>query len=94
MSRIKSGAVWHLRNQNTPGTPDVPVFTYGGSTHKPITGDWNADGIDTVGVTYTVGCCISWALINYNVSGSPSYPVFSYGGSAAKRLAGNWDGLY
>ncbi len=40
---------WILRNSNSSGDPDID-FVYGRTGDRPLTGDWDGDGTDTVGV--------------------------------------------
>jgi hypothetical protein len=44
-------AAFFLRNSNTGGVADI-TFTFGpaGSGFMPIVGDWNGDGVDTIGL--------------------------------------------
>ena len=70
-----------LRNFNQPGPADV-VFSYGpvGMSIFPIKGDWNGDGIDTIGVyDQATG---AFFLRNSNSPG-PANIVFTYGAAGA-----------
>jgi hypothetical protein len=77
---------WYLRNDNSAGPPDAGTFPYGGVGWTPVMGDWNGDGIATVGVVDTTNasgppCCsfAVWYLRNENSPGAPdaSYPYGS-----------------
>jgi hypothetical protein len=47
----QSHYVWMLANMNLLGMPDVTSFAYGSAhTDIPLTGDWNHDATETVGV--------------------------------------------
>jgi carbonic anhydrase len=51
-------AFWYLRSSNDSGPPDVSndvPFAYGLVGWLPVTGDWNADGIDTIGIVDPTG---------------------------------------
>ena len=41
---------WYLRNSPSPGGPEVPPFAFGTVGYRPVTGDWDGDGLDGVGV--------------------------------------------
>ncbi|MEP7287335.1 MAG: choice-of-anchor Q domain-containing protein [Chloroflexota bacterium] len=61
---------FYLRRTNTTGFADI-TSTYGDSNSLPIVGDWNGDGIDTVGVyDKTTG------LFSLSDSGTPSTPTY------------------
>ena len=72
------------REAATPGAPAGILFL-------PITGDWDGDGDDTVGI-YSVQSG-SFFLRNSNASGGADL-VFSFGpeGPGYNPLAGDWDG--
>jgi V8-like Glu-specific endopeptidase len=80
---------WYLRNSNSPGTPDAGAFAYGGAGWTPVVGDWNGDGITTVGVVDPNG---TWYLNNANGAGAPSIAPFAYGAGGWVPLVGDWDG--
>ena len=44
-------ATFHLRNSNTPGNPDLSI-DYGTAGYRPIVGDWDGNGTDTIGVLF------------------------------------------
>ena len=46
--RPSNGALY-LKNANTTGYADL-ILNYGLPGDKPVTGDWNNDGIDTIGI--------------------------------------------
>jgi len=80
---------WDVVNRNQNGIPPSQHirFPYGRATDKPIVGDWNGDGIQTVGVVRGS----TWYLRNSNSTGSADI-VFSYGRSTDIPIAGDWDG--
>src|SRR5262249_2580439 len=48
--------IWQIRQSNSGGPaaffPDGPLFAYGsgGGNSRPVVGDWNGDGVTTIGV--------------------------------------------
>jgi hypothetical protein len=82
-----STATWYLRNENSPGAPDIPPFAYGASYMKPVVGDWNGDGKWTVGV-YDPSGNGAWLLRNRNTPGAPDVPPFAYGAPTWTPVAG------
>ncbi|MGH2487289.1 MAG: hypothetical protein ACRDHE_14875, partial [Ktedonobacterales bacterium] len=64
-----------LRNSPSSGPADN-IITYGSTTDIPITGDWNGDGIDTVGVYNPVTG--QFFLSDINASGMPVTHVFTF----------------
>ena len=68
-----------------------PPFIFGALGSLPLTGDWNGDGVDTIGVfnpnTGVMG------LNNTNTSGNGIGDlVFNFGQSGDVPVAGEWDG--
>jgi len=77
-----------LKNTNATGPHDID-FDFGDATDNPVTGDWNADGTDTIGVhrpstTY-------FYLRNSNSNG-PHDISFYYGDYTDLPVTGNWNG--
>ncbi len=85
---IYKNGVFSLRNSNSTGPADITV-TYGGAaSHLPITGDWNGDKIDTIGI-YDTNTGV-FQLRDSNTAGAPDY-VFTLGNPGDTPLAGKWD---
>lgn len=85
---FKSGS-WYMRASYTTGSADH-VVSYGASYAKPVCGDWDGDGVDTVGVFDGQ----NWYLRDSNLPGAPDYTV-SFGPSDYARstaVTGDWDG--
>ena len=82
--RPSNGAMY-LKFQNTPGFADVQTV-YGTAGDVPVTGDWNNDGIDTIGI-YRNG---TFFLRNTNTAG-PADIVFPFGQSGDLPVAGDWN---
>jgi hypothetical protein len=83
-------AAWYLRNTNTSGAPDIGPFFYGLPSWSPVVGDWNGDGLTTVGAVDTSSG--TWYLRNENSNGAPDQGVFQYGAPGWIPLAGDWTG--
>jgi hypothetical protein len=76
-----------LKNQNTTGFADIQI-NYGIPGDRPVTGDWNDDGIDTIGI-YRNGM---FMLRNSNTIGFADL-VFGLGIPGDMPIAGNWDAV-
>ena len=63
------------------------AFGYGAADDVPVTGDWNGDGVDTVGV-FRDGV---WYLNNSN-SGGAADLSFTYGRAGDTPVVGDWNG--
>jgi hypothetical protein len=88
-----STATWHLRNENSAGTSTTNPFSYGGVNWKPVIGDWNKDGLDTVGVVEpSANGFATWYLRNSNSAGAPDITPFQYGLASWIPVIGDWDG--
>ncbi|MCA9893867.1 MAG: S8 family serine peptidase [Anaerolineae bacterium] len=77
---------WYLRNSNTSGFADLN-FVYGEPSDQVITGDWDGDGIDTVGI-FRNG---TFYLKNDNAQGNADI-VFDFGQATDIPIAGDWNG--
>ncbi len=79
---------WYLRNSNTSGQADI-YATYGGDpSDLPVVGDWDGDGIDTLGV-YRVSEG-RFYLSNSNVGPTSTYVVVLFGNPNDTPFAGKW----
>src|SRR5215213_5511871 len=74
-----------LKNSNTTGFADIS-FTFGLPGDLPIVGDWNGDGIDTVGV-FRDGV---FFLKNSNTDGFADL-VVPFGQAGDLPVVGDWD---
>jgi glucose/arabinose dehydrogenase len=79
-------ASWYLRNSNSTGPYNTKV-TFGQVGDVPVVGDWDGDGIDTVG-TFKNGV---WYLRNTNTSG-PYELRINYGQTGDIPVVGDWNG--
>lgn len=80
---------FYLRFTNTPGFADRDFF-YGLADDAPVIGDWNGDGVETIGV-FRQG---QFFLRNSNTAGFADLPVIAIAGTQPGDipLAGDWDG--
>jgi hypothetical protein len=84
---------WFLTNSknvnNSSPAADVPVFTFGAAGDLPLAGDWDGDGIDTIGVFRP--SINTFLLRNSNTGGAPDIS-FQFGIAEDLPLAGDWNG--
>lgn len=83
--RPSNGALY-LKNQNSSGFANL-YLTYGIPGDYPVAGDWNGDGIDTIGV-YRNG---TFYLRNSNTNGIADL-AFSFGTAGDQPVVGDWNG--
>ncbi len=76
----------YLKNTNTTGFADVAI-NYGAGGDYPITGDWDGNGTDTIGI-YRNGM---FYLRNSNTLGFADI-VVPFGAPGDQPVAGDWDG--
>jgi hypothetical protein len=81
-----SNGAFYLKNANTIGVPDF-TFTYGMGGDYPVTGDWDGNGTDTIGI-YRNGV---FYLRNSNTAGIAD-TYFGFGSPGDQPIAGDWDG--
>lgn len=84
---VYSNGVFYLRNSNTPGAADI-VVPFGSPGNLPVVGDWNGDGVDTVGA-YIVELGV-FILRDSNTAGAPDH-AFVMGNPGDEPIAGKWD---
>src|SRR5258708_6697095 len=77
-------AQWFLRTSPTSGAADIS-FPYGDPGDLPIVGDWNGDGVDTVGVVRGS----TFYLRNSNSAGAADVS-FVYGDPGDTVIVGDW----
>lgn len=72
------------------------TLNFGQFGDLPVVGDWNGDGIDTVGVYRIINGSGNWLLSNSpNVSGTTpvvDVPVFAFGLPGQLPVVGDWNG--
>ena len=81
-----SQLVWYLRQVEGPGDPDL-VIRYGRPGDIPIVGDWNGNGVHTIGVVRGN----RWLLRNSNSAG-PADLEFTFGEVGDIPVVGDWNG--
>jgi len=75
-----------LKNKNETGIAEIAI-NYGMAGDQPVTGDWNNDRIDTIGV-------LRGNMFYLRNSNSVGYADISFalGNSGDMPIAGDWDG--
>jgi hypothetical protein len=82
----QTALTWYLRQTEGPGQPEV-IFNYGQPGDIPVVGDWNGDGVSSIGVVRGN----QWLLRNSNNTGNPEI-VFTFGEPGDIPVVGDWDG--
>ena len=82
---VVAGTTWTLGGAQPGAT--LPPFTYGTRPLTPIMGDWNCDGLNTVG-TFERG---TFRLNDQNDSSDPEH-TFVFGDPRGFAVAGDFDG--
>jgi hypothetical protein len=77
-----------LRNSNTAGDADLS-FVFGDPSDIPLAGDWDGDGVDTIGVYRS--STAQFFLRNSNSAGEPDI-VFAFGTAGDVPIVGDWNG--
>lgn len=80
-----SNGLLYLKNSNVSGFADA-ALNYGLPGDYPVTGDWDGNGTDTIGI-YRSG---SFYLRNSNTLGFAEI-VFAFGQPGDQPIAGDWD---
>lgn len=83
---VVNGSTFSMRDTLTTGSP-TSSFNFGNPGDYPVFGDWNGDGVATVGVVRGN----VWTLRNSNSAGAPSV-TFAYGLPGDIPVVGDWDG--
>jgi hypothetical protein len=83
--RPSNGALY-LKYQNSSGFADADLF-YGSPGDRGLAGDWDGDGIDTIGI-FRAG---RFLLRNQNTPGYADLD-FAFGSAADLPIVGDWDG--
>jgi hypothetical protein len=77
---------WYIRQIEGPGDPEL-IVEYGQAGDIPVVGDWNGNGVHTVGVVRGN----RWLLRDSNSSGGATYD-FTFGQSGDIPVVGDWNG--
>lgn len=80
-----------LANGNADGGGGAAGFTLGNPGDAPIAGDWNADGVDTVGLVRPTAGAPEWIQAASNAT-STGFTAFGFGNPGDLPLAGDWNG--
>ena len=93
---IPGTKTFQLRNSNSNGGADLQFnfsVASGGGFIKPVAGDWNGDGIDTIGIMVRniIGTGTTFALRNTNSGGAADVTV-GLGSISDLPVTGNFDG--
>jgi hypothetical protein len=95
VARVANGRlVWYFTNRNTdPTVSSTLVYgsVVGGVPDTPVAGDWDGDGVSSVGVTRHSGTRLVWFLNNSTASHNIHH-YFAYGLTGDRGLVGDWDG--
>ncbi|WP_164461602.1 gamma-glutamylcyclotransferase family protein [Neoactinobaculum massilliense] len=78
--------LFYLNNSWQGGKADIG-FVFGRPTDTPVSGDWNGDGTDTIGVHRSN----MYYLREANSGGTPAH-TFAYGRTTDAPIIGDWDG--
>ncbi len=84
-----ANAQFLLRESASPGAPEYAAVIENFPNAKPVVGDFDDDGIDTIAAYNAAG---EWGIRNENRPGAPDTP-FSFGAGSFLPVAGNWDGV-
>ena len=93
--RPSTGQFLLRKNNNTATGPfnNVIIDGFGGLLDKPVAGDWDGNGTDTVGLLLfaQTGAPTQFRLLNANATGS-TFITVSFGQGGDLPVAGDWDG--
>jgi hypothetical protein len=82
---------WLLRNSNSSGFADITLNYGRAETDIPVVGDWNGNGVDTVGVVrLQPDGHLEWLLRNTNTSGGATLGAV-YGLAPDLPVVGDWN---
>ena len=92
--RVNGADGQFILDSNGNGTLDLDdlVYNYGLATDTPVTGDWNGDGRDEIGVFRPSGANGQF-IVDANGDGSldQNDPVYNYGLATDAPIIGDWD---
>ena len=84
---------WYLKLENNDGWEDFQMIQFGSvdSNLIPVVGDWDGDGLDTIGL-YKPGQR-TWYLKEQNSDGWIDLLIVKFGAidNTWKPMVGNWD---
>jgi len=85
---VYNAGFFYLRNSNSTGSVDITARFGGDPSDFPVAGDWNGDGVDTIGV-YRSSTGVFF-LSDSNTSPAANYTL-TLGNPGDTPLAGRWD---
>jgi hypothetical protein len=85
---VYNAGQWYLRNSNTTGPADITAAFGGDVADLPVVGDWDGNGVDTIGV-YRNSTGFFY-LSDSNTSPAVNYTVL-FGNPGDTPFAGKWD---
>ena len=89
VTQTQTTGYFRLRNKrNSPG-PANYSFQFGPTNSTPIVGDWNGDGVDTIGVYIDANAV--FRLRNSNSAGATDI-IFIFGNPYMDVITGDWNG--
>jgi hypothetical protein len=84
---VYRAGTWLLNTANDSSAPDITA-TFGSASWRPVVGDWNGDGVDTIGLYNTSTGVFN--LRNSNSTGAAEIGLV-LGNPNDTPLAGRWD---
>ena len=92
-SSLHFSSLFLLRNSNSSGAADITV-SFGSLNDAPLAGDWNGDGVDTIGLfrkPVGTATATTFLLRNSNTAGTADITV-NFGTVGDLPVVGDWDG--
>jgi hypothetical protein len=87
---VFKGGIWSLRNTNTTGIADITTVFGNPTGDLPVVGDWNGDGVDTIGVYRSAEGKLY--LSNSNTAPTAALTLaLTFGNPGDTPFAGRWD---
>ncbi len=84
---VYKNGVFSLRNSNSAGSVDISALFGGDASDLPVAGDWDGDGVDTIGVYR--GTTGVYFLSDSNTAPTVSYTLV-FGNPGDTPFAGKW----
>lgn len=84
---VYKAGMWYLRNNNSSGAEDIFALFGGDASDLPVVGDWNGNGVDTIGVYRT--STGFFFLSDSNTAPAVNYTVL-FGNPGDTPFAGKW----
>jgi hypothetical protein len=84
---VYSNGMFSLRNSNSAGAADITASFGGDPSDLPVAGDWNGDGVDTIGIYR--GATGVYFLSDSNTTPTATYSLV-FGNPGGTPFAGKW----